>query len=108
MTAADDLARGAMTRAILSIALPSMLTNLATALFGLADTWVIGRLGDPTAQGAVEVGAKLLMVVLAVFNFLRTGTVGLVAQAAGRGDEAAQVATLIRALAAALLIGSLL
>ena len=35
MTAANDLARGAMARAILSIALPSMLTNLATALFGL-------------------------------------------------------------------------
>ncbi|HWA60396.1 MAG TPA: MATE family efflux transporter [Caulobacteraceae bacterium] len=93
-------------RAILAIAGPSMLTNVATALFGIADTWVIGRLGDPTAQGAVEVGAKLLMTLLIVFNFLRSGTVGLVAQAAGRGDETAQAATLVRALAAALAIGA--
>ena len=44
-----------------SIALPAMLTNVATALFGLADMWVIGRLGDAAAQGAIlndKVGAE--------------------------------------------------
>ena len=97
-----------MHRAIWAIALPSMLTNVATALFGLADMWVIGRLGEATAQGAVEVGAKLLMTLLIVFNFLRSGTTALTAQAAGREDEAAQAATLTRALAVALLIGALL
>jgi MATE family multidrug resistance protein len=95
-------------REILAIALPSMLTNVATALFGLADLWVIGRLGDAAAQGAVEVGAKLLMTLLVVFNFLRTGVVALTAQAAGRGDESAQAATLARGLAAALAIAAAL
>jgi MATE family multidrug resistance protein len=85
-----------------------MLTNVATALFGLADLWVIGRLGVASAQGAVEVGAKLLMTVLVVFNFLRSGTVALTAQAAGREDEADQAATLVRGLAAALAIGLVL
>jgi MATE family multidrug resistance protein len=85
--------------------MPSMLTNVATALFGLADLWVIGRLGVASVQGAVEIGAKLLMTVLVVFNFLRSGTVALTAQAAGREDEAAQAATLVRGLAAALAIG---
>jgi MATE family multidrug resistance protein len=98
---------GGVNRAILAIALPAMMTNVATALFGLADMWVIGRLGDPAAQGAVEVGSKLLTTVLVVFNFLRSGTVALAAQAAGRGAEAAQSAVLARALAAALVIGAL-
>jgi MATE family multidrug resistance protein len=97
-----------LSRTILAIALPSMLTNVATALFGLADLWVIGRLGVASAQGAVEIGAKLLMTVLVVFNFLRSGTVALTAQAAGREDEAAQAATLVRGLAAALAIGLVL
>jgi MATE family multidrug resistance protein len=97
-----------LSRAILAIALPSMLTNVATALFGLADLWVIGRLGVASAQGAVEIGAKLLMTVLVVFNFLRSGTVALTAQAAGREDETAQAATLVRGLAAALAIGAAL
>jgi len=94
-----------MTRTLWSIALPAMLTNVATALFGLADVWVIGRLGDAAAQGGVELGAKFMMGLLVVFNFLRMGTIGLTAQAAGRSDEAAQAETLARAVAIALLIG---
>jgi MATE family multidrug resistance protein len=83
-----------------------MLTNVATALFGLADLWVIGQLGLAEAQAGVEVGAKFMMGLLVVFNFLRTGTIALTAQASGRGDSAEQAATLARALGVALLIGA--
>lgn len=102
------MAEKGLNRAILAIALPAMLTNVATALFGLADLWVIGRLGDPAAQGGVEIGSKLLMTVLIVFNFLRSSTVALTAQAAGRGEAEAQAEGLARALAAALGIAVLL
>lgn len=95
-------------RAIWAIALPSMLTNVATALFGLADLWVIGQLGDAHAQAGVEIGAKFMMGLLVVFNFLRTGTIALTAQAAGRGDSETQAATLVRAAGLALLIGMIL
>ena len=98
----------ALHRTIWAIALPAMLTNLATALFGIADLWVIGRLGDVDSQAGVEVGAKFMMGLLVVFNFLRTGTVALTAQAAGRGDAEAQAATLLRALGLSLLIGLVL
>lgn len=94
-----------LNRAIWAIALPSMLTNVATALFGLADLWVIGQLGQAVPQAGVELGAKFMMGLLIVFNFLRTGTIALTAQAAGRGDEAAQAATLARALGVSLAIG---
>jgi MATE family multidrug resistance protein len=94
-----------LNRAIWAIALPSMLTNVATALFGLADLWVIGQLGQVEPQAGVELGAKFMMGLLIVFNFLRTGTVALTAQAAGRGDEEAQAATLARALGVSLAIG---
>ena len=95
-------------RAIWAIALPSMLTNVATALFGLADLWVIGQLGDANAQAGVEIGAKFMMGLLVVFNFLRTGTIALTAQAAGRGDAEAQAASLVRAAGLALLIGAVM
>ncbi|MBV1918766.1 MAG: MATE family efflux transporter [Sphingomonadaceae bacterium] len=85
-----------------------MLSNVATALFGLADMWVIGRLGDAPAQGAVELGAKFMMGLFTVFSFLRIGTIALTAQAAGRGDSAEQAAALTRSLAAAVLIGLVL
>ncbi|WP_334182529.1 MATE family efflux transporter [Novosphingobium sp.] len=96
------------THLLWSIALPAMLTNVATALFGLADMWAIGRLGDAPAQGAVELGAKYMMGLLNVFNFLRTSTVALTAQSAGRGDRSAQGETLARAMAVALGIGAVL
>ena len=94
--------------AIWAIALPAMLTNVATALFGLADLWVIGQLGEAEAQAGVEVGAKFMMGLLVVFNFLRTGTIALTAQAAGRADEAAQAQALLRAGALAAIVGVIL
>ncbi|HEY5723906.1 MAG TPA: MATE family efflux transporter [Allosphingosinicella sp.] len=97
--------RAGLNRAIWAIALPSMLTNVATALFGLADLWVIGQLGEAEAQAGVEIGAKFMFGMLIVFNFLRTGTIALTAQAAGRRDDAALAATLARGLGAAMAIG---
>ena len=106
MTAAAQ--RRAFHQAIWAIALPAMLTNVATALFGLADLWVIGQLGEAEAQAGVEVGAKFMMGLLVVFNFLRTGTIALTAQAAGRADEAAQAQALLRAGALAAIVGVVL
>ena len=105
MTAAQPPTNQNTSRLVWSIALPAMLTNVATALFGLADIWVIGRLGDAPAQGAVELGAKFMMATLTIFSFLRIGTIALTAQAAGRGDAQEQAAALTRSLAAAIVIG---
>lgn len=96
------------TRAIWSIAIPAMATNVATALIGIADIWVIGQLGDAAAQGAVEMGARLVLSLLVIFNFLKTATTGLTAQAVGRKNETERLAALIRASVIALAIGLLL
>ncbi|EIZ80807.1 putative cation efflux pump [Novosphingobium sp. Rr 2-17] len=85
-----------------------MLTNVATALFGLADMWAIGRLGDAPAQGAVELGAKFMMGLLNVFNFLRAGTVALTAQGVGRGETHEMARGLARAMTVALGLGAVL
>ena len=74
-------------RAIWAIALPAMVTNVATALIGLGDMWIVGRLEDAATQGAVDVGARLFAVLFTVMNFLKTGTTGLVAQAGTREGE---------------------
>lgn len=100
--------RNATAAMVWTIAVPAMLTNLATALFGIADMWAIGRLGDAAAQGGVELGAKYMFGLLGVFNFLRTSSVALTAQAVGSGDRTAQAATLARAFVVALTIGALL
>lgn len=99
--------RPALDRAILAIALPSMLTNIATALIGLADIWVIGQLGAAEPQAGVEIGSKLFFFIVTIFNFISFGTITLTAQAAGRGDPGAQAAVLLRSLAVAAALGLL-
>jgi Na+-driven multidrug efflux pump len=67
----SDAAAAAMRRTILAIAVPSMLTNVATALFGLADMWVIGRLGDAFSLFFVAraAGQALLLPILTRRSF---------------------------------------
>ena len=96
------------TRVIWAIALPAMVTNVATALIGVGDMWIVGRLGDASAQGAVDVGARLFAVLFTVMNFLKTGTTGLVAQAGTRSGAAEQAAILVRGAAIGLAIAAML
>ncbi len=96
------------TRAIWAIALPAMLTNVATALIGIGDMWIVGQLGNAPTQGAVDVGARLFAVLFTIMNFLKIGTTGLVAQAGTRSGEAAQAPLLLRGLAIGLAIAAAL
>lgn len=96
------------TRAIWIIAIPAMMTNVATALIGIGDMWIVGRLEDAATQGAVDVGARLFAVLFTVMNFLKTGTTGLVAQEGARSGPEPQFAMLARGLTVALAIAALL
>ena len=96
------------TRAIWAIALPAMVTNVATALIGIGDMWIVGRLGDAPTQGAVDIGARLFAVLFTVMNFLKTGTTGLVAQAGTRSGANEQAAVLLRGLLVGLAIAAIL
>ncbi|MDA0914298.1 MAG: MATE family efflux transporter [Proteobacteria bacterium] len=95
-------------RAIWAIAIPAMLTNVATALIGIGDMWIVGRLEDAATQGAVDVGARLFTALFTVMNFLKTGTTGLVAQAGTRNGTTEQVRLLARGLVIGTTIAALL
>nr|WP_282098460.1 MATE family efflux transporter [Qipengyuania vesicularis] len=85
-----------------------MVTNVATALIGIGDMWIVGQLGDAPTQGAVDIGARLFAVLFTVMNFLKTGTTGLVAQAGTRSGLPEQAAVLLRGLLVGLAIAALL
>src|SRR5690606_19644841 len=84
-------------RSVLAIALPMTLAFLTTPLLGIVDTAVAGQFGDAALLGGLAAGAIVFDVVFASFNFLRTGTTGLVAQALGRGDAEEEQAIFWRA-----------
>jgi MATE family multidrug resistance protein len=92
-------------RGVFAIALPMTLAYLTTPLVGVVSLGVIGQLGDPALVGGVSIGGLIFDIVFLTFNFLRSGTTGLVAQAYGAGDRPAMTATLARALILAVAIG---
>ena len=96
--------------AIWQRAWPIILANAATPLLGLVDTAVIGNLGNLSQLGAIAFGAMVFNFLYWSFGFLRMGTTGFTAQAAGAADEAEVRATLGRALlvGAALGLGMIL
>ena len=93
---------------IWAIALPAMVTNVATALIGVGDMWIVGRLADAPSQGAVDIGAGLFAMLFTVMNFLKTGTTGLVAQAGTSSGADSQHAVLVRGLVVGCVIAALL
>ena len=88
-------------RAALRRAAPLMVANLSTPVVGLVDTAVIGRTGSAEELAAVALGALIFSILYWLLGFLRMGTTGLTAQAAGAGDEAAVWALLLRGVALA-------
>tara|TARA_R110002049_G_scaffold23781_5_gene84568 strand:+ start:17727 stop:19103 length:1377 start_codon:yes stop_codon:yes gene_type:complete len=85
-------------RRVLNIALPIVISNATIPILGAVDTGVVGQLGLAAPIGAVGLGAIILSAIYWIFGFLRMGTVGLTAQAAGNDDTAEVAALLTRGL----------
>ncbi|BBT38269.1 Na(+)/drug antiporter [Pseudomonas putida] len=98
-------------RKVWALAAPMILSNISVPLVALVDSTVIGHLPHAHQLGAVAVGSTLFTFMVGLMGFLRMGSTGFAAQAAGRSDGAALrqvlVQGLLLALAFALLIGLL-
>lgn len=90
------------------LALPMILSNISVPLVALVDTAVIGHLPHAHQLGAVAVGATLYTFLAWAMGFLRMGTTGFAAQAAGRSDGAALRQILLQGLLLAMGLACLL
>ena len=87
-------------RMVFAIAAPMTLAFLTTPLLGL-----VGRLGDAALLGGLAIAAILFDLVFTTFNFLRSSTTGLVAQAMGRDDPTEEQAVFWRSLMISVVAG---
>ncbi|MCV4284304.1 MATE family efflux transporter [Pseudomonas capsici] len=90
------------------LALPMILSNISVPLVALVDSAVIGHLPHAHQLGAVAVGATLYTFLAWAMGFLRMGTTGFAAQAAGRSDGAALRRILLQGLLLAMGLACLL
>ncbi|WP_175653351.1 MATE family efflux transporter [Pseudomonas sp. Marseille-P9899] len=91
-----------------ALAAPMILSNISVPLVALVDSTVIGHLPHAHQLGSVAVGASLYTLLVSVLGFLRMGSTGFAAQAAGRSDGAALRQVLVQGLLLALFFALLL
>lgn len=94
-------------RAILRLAIPSVVSNITVPLIGLVDIAITGHLGGAVLISAIAVGAMTFNIIYWLFGFLRMGTSGLVAQAVGRSDHTEPVLIAWRVLSVGIALGLL-
>jgi len=82
-------------KAVMTLAIPTVLSSLVMVLYNLADTYFVGMLNDPIQNAAVTLAAPVLLAFNAVNNLFGVGTSSTMSRALGRKDYA----TVIRASA---------
>lgn len=95
-------------RRVWALAAPMILSNISVPLVALVDSMVIGHLPHAHQLGAVAVGASLYTFLAWAMGFLRMGSTGFAAQAAGRADGAALRQILLQGLLLAMGLSVLL
>lgn len=85
-------------RRVWGLAAPMILSNVSVPLVALVDSTVVGHLPHAHQLGAVAVGSMLYTLMIGVLGFLRMGTTGFAAQAAGRADGGALRQVLLQGL----------
>ena len=82
-----DLTQGSVTRHLVHMSAFLAMSMVVQTLYLLADLYWVGHLGKE-AIAAVGVAGNITMIVLALTQMLGVGTTTLIAQAAGRKDQA--------------------
>ena len=73
-------------KAVMQLAIPTVISSLVMVLYNLADTYFVGMLNDPIQNAAVTLAAPVLLAFNAVNNLFGVGSSSMMSRARGRGD----------------------
>ena len=107
MSTAPVVARRAVDRDILRLAVPALGALVAEPLFLLADTAMVGHLGAAPLAG-LGLASAVLQTIIGLMIFLAYATTPAVARRLGAGDERGAVASGVDGLWLALALGAVL
>ena len=82
-------------KAVFTLAVPTVISQLIVLIYNLADTWFIGQTGDTLQVAAVTVSYPIFMLLSAFANLFGIGGGSLISRLLGSGkdDEAGKVGT---------------
>ncbi len=73
-------------KAVVTLAVPTVISALVMVLYNLADTYFVGMLNDPVQNAAVTLSAPLLLAFNAVNNLFGVGTSSMMSRGLGAKD----------------------
>ncbi len=93
--------------AVLTMAGPTVISQLIALIYNTADTFFIGRLGDPFQVAAVSIAAPASLLLTALANLFGIGGASLYSRSLGKNDGAAAGRTSAFSLFASLCVSLL-
>ena len=75
-------------RAVLSLVIPTIISQLITVVYNMADTFFIGQIGDRNQVAAVSLCMPLFIFLTGFANLFGIGGASLMARSLGTGDHA--------------------
>jgi len=75
-----------LTKLILKLSVPTVISMLITSFYNMADTYFVGRIGSASASGAVGVIAPLMAIMQAVGFMFGHGSGNHMSRVLGAGD----------------------
>ena len=73
-------------KAVVSMAVPTIISSLVMVIYSLADTYFVGMLGDPIQNAAVTLASPVLLAFNAVNNLFGVGSSSMMSRALGRRE----------------------
>ena len=68
-------------KAVITLAIPTVLSSLVMVLYNLADTYFVGILNDPIQNAAVTLAGPVLLAFNAVNNLFGVGSSSMITRA---------------------------
>ena len=70
-------------KAVMTLAVPTILSSLVMVIYNLADTYFVGILNDPIQSAAVTLAAPVLLAFNAVNNLFGVGSSSMMSRGLG-------------------------
>ena len=96
--------RKPVPQAVMTLAIPTIISSLVMVLYSMADTYFVGLLNDPIQTAGVTLAGPVLLAFNAISNLFGVGTSSVMSRSLGEKDyESVKQASAI-GLYAALLV----
>ena len=76
-----------VARAIAALAVPTVISQVITVVYNMADTLFVGQLGDPVQVAAATIAMPLFMLFTAFSNLFGVGGASLISRCLGAGER---------------------